>query len=135
MRPPPQVDSNDERPAMGDVGAALCKSFVKEGAPRATAASVRHNAHVGQSEWFTPACPAALSSLTPHSSAMLTSLERVVPAQLISITDSTASEVEGVGAVAFGAVLFDSVLRSRYDGHIPCMLSYTVRPGFEPQAS
>ena len=66
---------------------------------------------------------------------MLTSLVRIVLAQSVSITYSTASEVKGVGAVAFGAMLIDSVLRSRYDGHILRMMSCAVRPGFEPQAS
>ena len=66
---------------------------------------------------------------------MLTSLVRVVLAQSVSITESTASEVEDVCAVAFGALIIDSVLRSRYDGHILRMMSCAVRPGFEPQAS
>jgi hypothetical protein len=54
LRPASQVDPNDERPAVGDAGAALRSGVVMEGAPRVTPSSDRHNAQVGQYSHFTP---------------------------------------------------------------------------------
>ena len=54
--PASQVGSNDERPAVGDVGAALRNRVAKEGVPRAISTSVRHNAQVGPGACFTPRC-------------------------------------------------------------------------------
>ena len=106
------MDCNDERPPLRDVEAPLRKRVVKEGAPRATSTSVRHNAQVGQGACFTPRCRAAANPLTPHSPSMLTSLVRLVLSQSITTTTTTAYELEGGGAGVFGSILIDSVLLS-----------------------